>query len=128
MLKSPTKAERKTLRRRHLRNLRLLFSAWHFLHTSRDGAVIAHIVGVKPIDLYRWSESPRWMIAIRAWNPEFKGDTQLQGDYFKTVVGDSIVERSLKHASQIWTALFEGRETHKLQKTLRMFQEMGFTE
>ena len=128
MLKSLTKAERKTLRRCHLRNLRLLFSAWHFLYTSRDGAVIAHIVGVKPIDLYRWSESPRWMIAIRAWNPEFKGDTQLQGEYFKTVVGDSIVERSLKHASQIWNALFEGRETHKLQKTLRMFEEMGFTE
>ena len=128
MLKSPTKAERKTLRKRHLRNLRLLFSAWHFLYTSRDGTVIAQIVGAKPIDLYRWSESPRWVNAIRVWNRDYNGTTELQGEYFKTVVGESIVERSLKHASQIWNALFEGRETHKLQKTLRMFQEMGFTE
>lgn len=35
MLKSLTKRERKNERKRQLRNLRLLFSAWHFLNTSR---------------------------------------------------------------------------------------------
>ena len=77
MLKSLTKRERKNERKRQLRNLRLLFAAWHFLHTSRDGAVIAQIVGAKPIDLYRWTETENWTNAIRYWNPEYKGDTQL---------------------------------------------------
>ena len=125
---SESKAERKRVRRRNTRYLKQLFAAYHFLNTSRDGAVIAHIVGAKPIDLYRWSEQKIWRDAIFYWQPDFKGDTQLQGEYFKTVVGDSIVQRSLKHASQVWTALFEGRETCKLQKTLRMFEDMGFTE
>ena len=30
--------------------------------------------------------------------------------------------------SQLWTVLAEGRETYKLRKTLRMFEELGFTE
>ena len=124
MFKSLTKSERK----RQLRNLRLLFAAWHFLHTSRDRAVIAQIVGAKPIDLYRWSEGKNWTLAIQYWNSEFKGDTQLQGEYFKSVVGDGIVKRSLQHASRMWKALFAGRETRELQKTLTMFQDMGFTE
>ena len=128
MLKSLTKSERKNERRRSARYLKQLFAAYHFLYTSRDGAVIAHIVGAKPIDLYRWSEQKIWQDAIRYWNPEFKGDTQLQGEYFKSVVGDGIVERSLKHASRVWNALFEGRETQELRKISRMFDEMGFTE
>ena len=128
MFNSLTKRERKNERKRQLRNLRLLFSAWHFLHTSRDGAVIAQIVGVQPIDLYRWSETEKWTNAIRYWNRDYNGDTELQGDYFHSVVGESIVQRSLKHASRLWNAIFEGRETRELQKTLRLFQEMGFTE
>ena len=125
---SQTKSERRKERKRQVRNLKQLFAAWHFLYTSRDGAVIAQIVGAKPIDLYRWSETPNWLKAIQYWQPLYGGDTQLQGDYFKTIVGDSIVQRSLKHASRVWNALFEGRETCELQKTLNMFQEMGFTE
>ena len=123
-----TAVKRKQYRKRSARYLKQLFAAYHFLYTSRDGAVIAHIVGAEPIDLYRWSESPHWINAIRYWQPDFEGDTQLQGKYFKTVVGDSIVQRSLKTASQLGTALAEGRETYKLRKTLRMFEEMGFTE
>ena len=123
-----TAVKRKQYRKRSARYLKQLFAAYHFLYTSRDGAVIAHIVGAEPIDLYRWSESPRWINAFRYWQPDFEGDTQLPGKYFKTVVGDSIVQRSLKTASQLWTALAEGRETYKLRKTLRMFEEMGFTE
>ena len=126
MLKS--KSQAKAERKRQLRNLRLLFAAWHFLHTSRDGAVIAQIVGCKPIDLYRWSETKKWITAIRYWDHGFGGDTQLQGEYFHSVVGDGIVQRSLKHASRVWNALFEGRETRELKKTLNLFQEMGFTE
>ena len=84
-------------------------------YISRDGAVIAHIVGAKPIDLYRWSEQKIWQDAIRYWQPDFKGDTQLQGEYFKSVVGDGIVERSLKHASRVWNALFEGRDKRTSQ-------------
>ena len=126
MLKSLTKVERKKERKRQLRNLRLLFSAYHFLNTSRDGAVIAQIVGAKPIDLYRWSEKPGWLKAIQYWQPLYGGDTELKGEYFKSVVGESIVQRSLKHASRLWNAIFEGRETRELQKTLRVFQEMGF--
>lgn len=34
----------------------------------------------------------------------------------------------MKHASRVWNAIFEGRENRELQKTLRMFQEMGFIE
>ena len=128
MLKSLPKNQRKNERKRQLRNLRLLFAAWHFLHTSRDGAVIAQIVGVKPIDLYRWSETEKWINAIRYWQPDFKGNGELQGEYFKTVVGDSIMERSLKTASRVWTALIEGRENKELRKTLNRFDEMGFTE
>ena len=128
MLKSLTKNERRNERRRSARYLKQLFAAYHFLYTSRDGAVIAQIVGCKPIDLYRWSVSKNWINAIRVWNPEFKGDTQLQGEYFKSIVGDGIVERSLKHASRLWGAMFDGRETQELRKTLRMFEEMGFTE
>ena len=128
MFKSLTKSERKRERKRQLRNLRLLFFAWHFLNTSRDGAVIAQIVGVQPIDLYRWSETEKWKNAIRYWDRGYNSTTELQGEYFKTVVGDSIVQRSLKHASRLWNAIFEGRETRELQKTLNMFQEMGFTE
>ena len=124
MFNPPTKNQRK----RQLRNLRILFSAWHFLHTSRDGAVIAQIVGAKPIDLYRWSETEKWTTAIRYWNRNYNGTTELHGDDFKNVVGESIVQRSLKHASRVWNAIFEGRENRELQKTLRMFQEMGFTE
>ena len=126
--KSEAKSERRKERKRQLRYFRLLFAAWHFLHTSRDGAVIAQIVGVQPIDLYRWSETENWTNAIRYWDSGYAGDTQLQGDYFKSIVGDSIVQRSLKHASRLWNAIFEGRETAELKKTLRMFQEMGFTE
>lgn len=128
MFKSLTKKQRQAERKRQLRNLRLLFAARHFLYTSRDGAVIAQIVGAKPIDLYRWSETPNWLKAIQYWQSEYNGSTELEGEYFKTIVGDSIVQRSLKHASRVWTALFEGRETRELQKTLNMFQEMGFTE
>ena len=129
MSSSPSpKQQRKTQRRRSTRYLKQLFAAYHFLYTSRDGAVIAQIVGCKPIDLYRWSEGTNWINALRHWQPDFKGDTQLQGEYFKSIVGDSIVERSLRHASRVWNALFEGRETQELRKTLRMFEEMGFTE
>ena len=125
---SQTKSERRKERKRHARYLKQFFAAWHFLYTSRDGAVIAQIVGAKPIDLYRWSESPNWLTALQYWQPNYGGDTELQGEYFKTIVGDSIVQRSLKHASRVWNALFEGRETRELQKTLNMFDDMGFTE
>ena len=128
MLNSLSKSEHKRERKRHARYLKILFAAYHFLNTSRDGAVIARIIGAKPIDLYRWSQSQNWTNAIQYWNPEFKGDTQLQGEYFKSVVGDGIVKRSLQHASRMWKALFAGRETRELQKTLTMFQDMGFTE
>ena len=128
MLNSLSKSERKRERKRHTRYLKILFAAYHFLNTSRDGAVIAQIVGAKPIDLYRWSEGKNWTNAIQYWNPEFKGDTQLQGEYFLSVVGDRIVQRSLKRASRLWKALLQGRETRELQKTLNMFDDMGFTE
>ena len=128
MLNSLSKSERRKERKRQVRNLKQLFAAYHFLCTSRDGAVIAQIVGAKPIDLYRWSESPNWLTALQYWQPKYGGDTELQGEYFKTIVGDSIVQRSLKHASRVWNALFEGRETRELQKTLNMFDDMGFTE
>ena len=121
-------SESKAERRRNTRHLKQLFAAYHFLYTSRDGAVIAQIVGAKPIDLYRWSEQNIWTDAILYWQPHFKGDTQLQGEYFKSVVGDGIVHRSLKHASRLWKAMFEGRDTRELRKTLQMFEEMGFTE
>lgn len=101
MSSSPSsKKKRKNERKRQLRTLRLLFSARHFLHTSRDGAVIAQIVGVQPIDLYRWSKTEKWTNALRYWDRGYNGTTELQGDYFKSVVGDGIVERSLKHASR----------------------------
>ena len=128
MFESESKKERQKRRRRSTRYLKQLFAAYHFLYTSRDGAVIAQIVGCKPIDLYRWSESKNWMLALRYWQSGYNGDTELQGDYFKSVVGDGIVERSLKHASRVWEALFQGRETRELQKTLNLFDEMGFTE
>jgi hypothetical protein len=35
---------------------------------------------------------------------------------------------SLKHASRLWKAMFEGRDTGELRKTTQMFEEMGFTE
>ena len=128
MLKSLTKSERRNERRRSARYLKQLFAAYHFLYTSRDGAVIAQIIGAKPIDLYRWTESENWINALRHWQPDYNGPTELQGEYFKSVVGDGMVERSLKHASRLWSAMFEGRETRELQKTLRIFDEMGFTE
>ena len=128
MTNSQAKSERRKERKRQVRNLRLLFAAYHFLHTSRDGAVIAQIVGVKPIDLYRWSGTENWTKAIRYWDLGYQGDGILQGEYFKSIVGDGIVQRSLKHASRVWKALVEGRETRELQKTLNLFQEMGFTE
>ena len=128
MLKPQPKSERKRDRKRSVRYLKLLFAAYHFLNTSRDGAVIAQIVGVQPIDLYRWTESDNWIKAIRHWQSEYNGTTELQGEYFKSVVGDSIVERSLKHASRLWNAIFEGRETAELKKTLQIFDELGFTE
>ena len=86
----PNCSQTEQYRKRSARYLKQLFAAYHFLYTSRDGA--------EPIYLYRWSESPRWINAIRYWQPDFEGDTQLQGKYFKTVVGDSIVQRSLKTA------------------------------
>ena len=128
MLNSLSKSERKRERKRHTRYLKILFAAYHFLCTSRDGAVIAQIVGAKPIDLYRWSESPNWLKAIQYWQPHYGGDTELQGEYFKTVVGESIEKRSLKRASRLWKALLQGRETRELQKTLNVFDDMGFTE
>ena len=128
MLKSLTKVERKTQRRRSARYLKQLFAAYHFLNTSRDGAVIAQIVGAKPIDLYRWSDKPSWINAITFWQPDYKGSTELQGEYFRAIVGDSIVKRSLEHAERVWKALVERRETRELRKTLKMFEEMGFTE
>ena len=51
-----------------------------------------------------------------------------QREYFRAIVGDSIVKRSLEHAERVWKALVERRETRELRKTLRMFEEMGFTE
>lgn len=126
--KERKKERKKRQRKRSARYLKQLFAAYHFLHTSRDGAVIAHIVGAEPIDLHRWTETQNWIEALRFWNSDYQGTTELQGDYFKSVVGDSIVERSLNHASTLWNALFEGRETRDLQKTLNLFQEMGFTE
>ena len=123
-----TKAQRKNDRRRSARYLKQLFAAYHFFHTSRDGAVIAQIVGAEPIDLHRWTETQNWIEALRFWNSEYNGPTELQGEYFKSVVGDSIVERSLNHASTLWNALFEGRENRDLKKTLNLFEEMGFTE
>ena len=125
---SLTKSQRKNARRRTTRYLKQLFAAYHFLYTSRDGAVIAQIVGAKPIELYRWTESKNWILSLRHWQPEYNGSTEFEGEYFKSIVGDSIVKHSLQHASRVWNALFEGRETAELQKTLNMFQEMGFTE
>ena len=116
MSKSQTKAERKKVRKRFARYLKQLFAAYHFLNTTRDGAVIAQVVGCN------------WILALRHWQPDFKGDTQLHGEYFKSVVGDSIVHRSLKHASRLWGAMVKGRETRDLRKTLQMFEDMGFTE
>ena len=42
--------------------------------------------------------------------------------------GDGIVHRSLKHASRLWKAMLEGRDTRELRKTYQIFEEMGFTE
>ena len=129
MSSSPSpQRQRKAERRRTSRYLKQLFAAYHFLNTTRDGAVIAQIVGCKPIDLYRWTESKNWILALRHWQPEYNGSTELRGEYFKSVVGDSIVKRSLQHASRVWSAIVQGRETSELQKTLSMFEEMGFTE
>lgn len=108
--------------------LKQLFAAYHFLHTSRDGAVIAQIVGAKPIKLYRWSLKPSWITAIRYWQRGYNGDGILEGEYFKSIVGDSIVKRSLQSAKEQWKAYVIGRENRKLRKTLQMFEEMGFTE
>ena len=44
-----TAVKRKQYRKRSARYLKQLFAAYHFLYTSRDGAVIAHIVGAEPI-------------------------------------------------------------------------------
>ena len=123
-----TKAERKNDRRRSARHLKCLFAAYHFLHTSRDGAVIAQIVGCQPIELYRWSHKKSWINAIQYWNSGYNGDGILEGEYFLSVVGDSIVERSLDNAKKQWTAYVTGRENRELRKTLNIFEEMGFTE
>ena len=124
MFESLTKKQRK----RTARNLKQLFAAWHFLYTSRDGAVIAHIVGAEPRKLYRWRLKDSWIKALRYWNKGYQGDGMLEGEYFRYKVGDSIVERSLKSAKEQWVAYVEGRENKKLRKTLQMFEEMGFTE
>ena len=125
---SLTKKQRKRQRQRTARNLKQLFAAYHFLSTSRDGAVIAHIVGAKPIELYRWSLNDSWIKALRYWQPHYNGDGMREGAYFQYKVGDSIVERSLKSAKEQWVAYVEGGENKKLRKTLQMFEEMGFTE
>lgn len=65
-LQPPSKKRRQRNRNRTARNLKKLFAAYHFLYTSRDGAVIAHIVGTEPIDLYRWSQKECWLRTIES--------------------------------------------------------------
>ena len=60
MSKSISKSERT----RHAKHLKQLFAAYHFLNTSRDGAVIAQMVGVTPITLHYWAETDNWIKAI----------------------------------------------------------------
>lgn len=122
--------DKRLARRQNQRFLQLLFAAWHFLNTSRDGAVIAQIVGVQPIKLYRWSidDNDIWISALHYWNPDWTGPTEIEGEYFKHVVGETIVERDLKKAQRMWTAIAQVRETKEMQKTLLRFDEMDFTE
>ena len=123
-----TKNRRQRNHRRTARNLKQLFAAYHFLYTTRDGAVIAHIVGAQPIDLYRWSQKECWLRAIKYWDSGYRGDGILEGEYFQSVVGDSIVERSLKNAAAMWKAQVTKVKNRKLRKTLQMFEELGFNE
>ena len=121
MLETLTPRMQKRRRALHRRSLRLLFAAMHFLRTSRDGAVIAQIVGVEPVVLYEWSQKPYWMDAIRYWQPDYQGDGILDGEYFKSVAGESKVKFSLEKAERMWAALREGRNTYELRDFLRSF-------
>ena len=117
-----TKKMRQRKRRLHRRSLKILFAAMHYLRTSRDGAVIARLVGVDPIELYDWSQQPKWLDAIRYWQPDYKGDGELEGDYFTSVVSDSKVKLSLEKAERMWTALRAGRDTYELREFFRRFE------
>lgn len=128
ILKSLSKSERKSVRKRSARYLKQLFAAYHFLNTSRDGAVIAQIVGAKPIELYRWSQEKSWIKALKYWQSGYYGNGVLEGEYFKSIVGDSIVKRSLDNAERLWKTIAEMRENSELRKIERLFDEIGFTE
>ena len=63
---------------------RIIVAAFHYLHTSQDGMVIANLAGFSPRQLHKISESEEWLRAIRFWASGKKRLETLKVNVFMT--------------------------------------------
>ena len=108
-----TKSQRK--RERHETKIRM--AAYHYLKTSTDGAVICNLSGLKPYELNGIfkAEDGVWIGALRFWQPHFKGEGEIEGEYFKHCVGERGMRNNFSIAANLWKHLFNNPAANRLK-------------
>ena len=81
-------------------------AAWHYVNTSHDGLVIAHLIGISPRKLFQMSQHVEWKVAVRYWIGHKAKDVSLRGEAFKDIVMRATERNSLNIAKREWLKLF----------------------
>ena len=102
-------------------------AAFHFVHTSRDGAVICNLTHLKPIELHNISndESGAWIDAIKFWHPSYASDGKIEGEYYRHAVSKSRVKADFRTANNLWKYLFTNPTANRLRWYLNDLDAYG---
>ena len=96
---------------------KIKMAAFHFLNTSRDGAVICNLCGIKPSVLHSIcrDESGIWIEALQFWQRGYEGDGAIEGEFYFHAVGESSVSNDFKTARDLWKYLFTRPQANRLR-------------
>ena len=99
---------------RHAAKVRM--AAFHYLNTSRDGAVICSLTRLKPSVLHGFfrDDSGVWIEALRFWQQGYEGDGAIEGEYYQHTVSEHSIKADLKMARDLWRYLFTNPKAKRL--------------
>ena len=95
------KSETPRVRKRTIRNLRILFATYHAMNVSADIHQIATTLNVSPKKIEVWEKSEAWRQASEFWNPTAQPVRLTYGDLTKDEKG------SLNTAERYWSIVIE---------------------
>lgn len=107
--------------------IKVKMAAYHYLNTSKDGAVICRLCGITPFVLngIGTDESGIWMASIRFWNPGFTGDGEIKGEFYRHTVSQQRIKTEFKRAARLWRLLISNPENTHLKRHLNLIDAFG---